>query len=834
MLTCWSALILMFTLFLAGQAEAQPSPKPMARYVLIELPGSGRTLSLAEVEVYSGQRNVAPRGSAIQSSTHLDASAARANDGYRSGHYCNRSVSHTQNENNPWWKLDLGAEQAVTKLVVYNRTDCCRERINPARIQLVNQAGEIVWNGAIESVSGRYEFDPTRPSERRLPISPNLLRNASFRQRTNPPIPDFWDLHHAAALTFKNLYDQYGVEEKIESPVAGTKVLKITNSEDDFSHLMFMPRRQFAGLAEGCYTFSVYLRSDRRGTVFRVTPAFGRGEHTARELSTSWKRYSATFRYSGSASDMLQPVLYFPNKGTYYIAAPQLERGRAPGPFQDAYDDSNPGNMQTTGKRESRDLTLADNTFSKKAPISATFEYNYYTSDPVARLRVGSGSDSDAQVRVGCEDVEHERSLVYGPKIVDIAPGSSVVLDVPAGNLAPGNYRCSAEPAGKGNKTKSAAAGLKKLVPGSVEVRINNFRHILTVNNRPFHIIGMAVGSWKHPPDWYLADLVSRGINTVYCTFPLDAEGRFTSAVEAFLASANRHGLKVVVGIPLSGVKPHDWRERLQGFLTLVKSIKSDPAVIGWWPVDEPADGSWNNEDYLEIYRSIKEIDPYRLVLVNWSSDSVPSKIGMEPRGTLNYTDLYSIDYYPFTGRRPDTNIGGFSATTVRMGLTSRLHDKIPHSWIQIFGGGDAWREPTGDEITYMVYLNLLFGGMTSYWDTKSNCSATWERISLINRQVGTLAETLFLDADTQQVVPPRTGKGFYYAVWRNGKKFYAVVLNSGTGREEFELDIHEFVRNHRPYADSLFEKRRVPLESGRIKDVFGPLESRVYVLESK
>src|SRR5262249_33258439 len=57
------------------------------RYVRIELPGKKRTLTLAEVQVFSDGLNIAPRGKATQSSTAHGGNAARAIDGNTSGSY---------------------------------------------------------------------------------------------------------------------------------------------------------------------------------------------------------------------------------------------------------------------------------------------------------------------------------------------------------------------------------------------------------------------------------------------------------------------------------------------------------------------------------------------------------------------------------------------------------------------------------------------------------------------------------------------------------------------------------------------------------------------------
>jgi hypothetical protein len=93
------------------------------RYVRIELPGDRRPLSLAEVEVYSGDENVARKGKASQSSTAYGATADRANDGNKDGAFGNNSITHTEEEPNPWWELDLGREYDIRKIQVWNRTE---------------------------------------------------------------------------------------------------------------------------------------------------------------------------------------------------------------------------------------------------------------------------------------------------------------------------------------------------------------------------------------------------------------------------------------------------------------------------------------------------------------------------------------------------------------------------------------------------------------------------------------------------------------------------------------------------------------------------------------
>ena len=96
---------------------------PQVRYIRIELPGEGRVLTLAEVEVLVQGENVARGGKASQSSTAHGGEASRAIDGNSSGFFNNDGQTHTREESDPWWEVDLGKDYAVDAVRVHNRRD---------------------------------------------------------------------------------------------------------------------------------------------------------------------------------------------------------------------------------------------------------------------------------------------------------------------------------------------------------------------------------------------------------------------------------------------------------------------------------------------------------------------------------------------------------------------------------------------------------------------------------------------------------------------------------------------------------------------------------------
>ena len=99
-----------------------PSPA-RARFVRIELPRTG-TLTLAEVEVMSAGQNIARRGKASQANTSNNGSANRAIDGRTDGDFGSGTQTHTrENTERPWWELDLGSEQPIESITIWNRRE---------------------------------------------------------------------------------------------------------------------------------------------------------------------------------------------------------------------------------------------------------------------------------------------------------------------------------------------------------------------------------------------------------------------------------------------------------------------------------------------------------------------------------------------------------------------------------------------------------------------------------------------------------------------------------------------------------------------------------------
>lgn len=124
------------------------------RFVRVEMPGKGKILSLAEVQAFQGAENLAAKGDAKQSSTDYEGEAKRANDGNTNGHFYEaKSTTHTAISDDPWWEVDLKTEQQLDRLVIWNRTDGAGERLVNAKVIVLNEKREPIWEKPISSAA---------------------------------------------------------------------------------------------------------------------------------------------------------------------------------------------------------------------------------------------------------------------------------------------------------------------------------------------------------------------------------------------------------------------------------------------------------------------------------------------------------------------------------------------------------------------------------------------------------------------------------------------------------------------------------------------------------
>ena len=128
------------------------------QFVRIELDGKDRILHIAEVEAFVGEENAALNGKASQSTTGYGGVAKLAIDGNTNGDF-HKSKSVTHNANGDaaaWWEVDLGEEQNLTRLAVWNRTDSgLHSRLDGFRLQVLSADRQVVWENTFAKAPKR-------------------------------------------------------------------------------------------------------------------------------------------------------------------------------------------------------------------------------------------------------------------------------------------------------------------------------------------------------------------------------------------------------------------------------------------------------------------------------------------------------------------------------------------------------------------------------------------------------------------------------------------------------------------------------------------------------
>jgi hypothetical protein len=104
--------------------------------------------------------NVALLGTASQSSEYGGGPAVHAIDGNTDGNWYHGSVTATNADiglaignGYSWWKVVLDKSYLVDSITIWNRTDCCADRLSDFTVSLFS-GGTLDWSGVYKVFSG--------------------------------------------------------------------------------------------------------------------------------------------------------------------------------------------------------------------------------------------------------------------------------------------------------------------------------------------------------------------------------------------------------------------------------------------------------------------------------------------------------------------------------------------------------------------------------------------------------------------------------------------------------------------------------------------------------
>ncbi|MFP6576216.1 MAG: hypothetical protein VB912_13745, partial [Pirellulaceae bacterium] len=232
------------------------------RYVKLMTNEERTYLSLAEVQVFSGGKNVALQGKASQSVPDKKMGAAMAidnhltADGYRTedGKYA-RSMVKTRGKKGPaWWKVDLGKTYDIDRIVVHSPT-AYSQRINPFYVMVLNEsndpANDLVWESELIQQPPSPSLELTDSDSKSLIISTastdmlhhdDTVKDSLLTTPTGWNLPEYFQktqhavftLREAATTSPKGFVVHLGHNMHSRAPTLGKFRLSVTNAQPPF------------------------------------------------------------------------------------------------------------------------------------------------------------------------------------------------------------------------------------------------------------------------------------------------------------------------------------------------------------------------------------------------------------------------------------------------------------------------------------------------------------------------------------------------------------------------------------------------------------------------
>ena len=263
------------------------------------------------------------------------------------------------------------------------------------------------------------------------------------------------------------------------------------------------------------------------------------------------------------------------------------------------------------------------------------------------------------------------------------------------------------------------------------------------------------------------------------------------------------------------------WKERLQKEIELFRDA---PALLTWYIAENPDATEVPPDSLLEVYRLIKELDPYHPVSLLLSS----------PRNAVKYKDVMDVVM--------------IAPSPVPQGVMLEMKDytRIPSSdfwlqkpvWVvaQTVGGNVWWqREPNPKEARVMTYMALIYGArgiqLTKYGINDSpKSTAMWNEYAAIALEFAELTPDFLSTHPAPAIITENPG--IHARVWNRAGLVTVVVVNEKNEPGFFSLKMKDV--DLTISAELIFENRKIDITDGRIDDMIDGYGTRVYRFDAR
>ena len=276
------------------------------------------------------------------------------------------------------------------------------------------------------------------------------------------------------------------------------------------------------------------------------------------------------------------------------------------------------------------------------------------------------------------------------------------------------------------------------------------------------------------------------------------------------------------VGSKIEGMSEEEKSTRL---IEEIKTFMNHPALLAWYISDEPTGNKIPPEKLEEIYRKVKETDPWHPVSIVFMAPFLSSK------KYADALDIVMADPYPVPDT-PVTLVGDVTGS-----LISEFKGKKP-VWIvpQAFGGGEWWRrEPTIQEIRSMTYQAIINGATGIQYFVRQGLNyfpksaATWGECGRMATEIAELTPWLLSEDEAPEVKSLSQNVIATSRVHDGQLIILAVNRKNEPARAEIRIE-----GGYTGKARVLFENRSIKVNGGLINDPLPAFGSQVYLIDLK
>ena len=278
-------------------------------------------------------------------------------------------------------------------------------------------------------------------------------------------------------------------------------------------------------------------------------------------------------------------------------------------------------------------------------------------------------------------------------------------------------------------------------------------------------------------------------------------------------------------GIGSSGSVSLSTQKKREMLRKEVEMFRDHPALLAWYIADDPDGNNLLPDSLKEMYKLIKELDPYHPVSLVLNS----------PRNAAAFSDVMDIvmtDPYPI----PQGRLLEVKEYTDIVKKAFWLQKPV---WVvpQAFGGNDWWlREPTPKEARAMTYLAVIHGATGIQYFIRNGLNsfpkstATWDACGALALEIAELTPDILSPHPAPVLIPD--APEIHAKAWNRAGLVTVALVNEKNEPLNFKLKMEDI--DISIPADVMFENRKINIENGLIDDMIDGYGTRVYRFDAR